>query len=107
MNGCGERNLTYCAIGRLGIIPVVGCEMMEPVEDILVRHTRQAGWRVGPGNESGGRGGHGKSQRRRGEMGMRGGVSIVVVIKSKSARAGKDKRTSLLSISSSLRADLE
>ena len=70
MNKCGERNLTYCAISRLGIIPVVGCEMMEPMEDILVRHTRQTGWGVGPGNESGGREGHGKNQRRRGEVGI-------------------------------------
>ena len=52
MNGRGKRFLTYCAIGRLGVIPVVGGEIMEPVEDILVGHTRQTGWRVGPGNES-------------------------------------------------------
>ena len=62
--------------------------MMEPVEDIFVRHTRQTWWGVRPGTESGGRGGHGKSQRGRGEVGV--GVAVVIT-------ARKDKRMSLLS----------
>lgn len=57
--GMGRGRLTYCAIGRLGFIPVMGCEMMKPIEDVLVRHACQARWRVGPGNESGGGGGGG------------------------------------------------
>ena len=44
---------------------------MEPIEDILVRHACQTGWRVGPGNESGGGGGHVSGGW--GEVGMRGG----------------------------------
>jgi len=51
-----EEGHTYCAIGSLGFIPVMGRKMMKPVEDILVRHACQAGWRVGPGDESRGRG---------------------------------------------------
>jgi len=54
-----RETLTYCTISRLGLIPVVGREMMESVEDVLVGHTGQAGWGVGPGGEGGGRGGHG------------------------------------------------
>lgn len=50
----------YCAISRLGFIPVVRREMMESVEDVLVRHTSEAGWRVGPWDESGSGGGHGR-----------------------------------------------
>jgi hypothetical protein len=71
VNACGKKLLTYCAISRLGVIPVVGRKMLEPIEDIFVRHARQTGWGVGPGNESGGRGGHGKRQRGRGGVGMR------------------------------------
>lgn len=56
----GTRSaLTYCAVCRLGFIPVMGCEMMESVEYILVGDISQAGWRVGPGDESGSGGGHG------------------------------------------------
>jgi hypothetical protein len=70
----GKKFLTYCTIGRLGVIPIVGCEMMEPIEDILVRHARQAGRGVRPGNESGGGGGgHRKSQRGRGGGGNEDG----------------------------------
>jgi len=65
MNGYGKSGLTYGTIGRLGFVPVMRCEMMEPIEDVLVRHTGQAGWGVGPGDEGGGGGGHGS----------RGGVS--------------------------------
>ena len=50
---------TYCTVSRLGLIPVVGREVMEPVEDVLIGDVCQAGWRVGPGDESGSRGGHG------------------------------------------------
>ena len=35
----------------------MGREVMEPVEDVLVGYACQAGWRVGPGDERGGRGG--------------------------------------------------
>ena len=54
-------SLTYCAISRLGLIPIMGCEVMESAEDVLVGDTGQAGGRVGPGDESGGGGrrGHG------------------------------------------------
>jgi len=69
VNGCGKKLLTYCAIRRLGVIPVVGRKVMEPIEDILVRHACQTGRRVGPGNESGGGGGHVSGGR--GEVGMR------------------------------------
>lgn len=88
-----EGFLTYRAISRLGLIPVMGCKMMEPIEDILVGHARQAGWRVGPGDESSGRGGHGsfgvgesaETERDGGEVGScymaRGasGTNLIVV----------------------------
>ena len=32
---------------------------MEPVQDVLVGDALEAGWRVGPRDESGSRGGHG------------------------------------------------
>jgi len=57
--GMGRGRLTNCAISRLGFIPVMGRKMMESVEDVLVRHTGQAGWGVGPRDEGGRGGGHG------------------------------------------------
>ena len=59
MSGHGKRDPTYRAISRLWFIPVVGREMMQPAEDVLVGYTCQAGRRVGPVDESGGRGGLG------------------------------------------------
>jgi hypothetical protein len=64
VKGCVARSgvLTYCAISGLGLIPVMGGEVMESAEDVLVGDTCEAGWRVGPRDESGsgggGRGGH-------------------------------------------------
>lgn len=57
--GAGKGALTNRAIGRLGLIPVVGREMMKSMEDVLVGDTGQAGRWVGPGDESRGRGRHG------------------------------------------------
>jgi len=53
--------LTYCTVGRLGFIPVVGREMMESAEDVLAGHTCEGGRRIGSRDESGGGGrrGHG------------------------------------------------
>jgi len=51
--------LTYCAIGRLGPIPVVGREVMESAEDVLAGDIREGGWRVRTRDESGGGGGRG------------------------------------------------
>lgn len=53
-----KSKVTDCAISRLGFIPVMGGEMVESVEDVLVGHVGQAGWRIRPGDKSGGRGGH-------------------------------------------------
>jgi len=55
------RTLTYRTVGRLRFIPVVGREMMESAEDVLVGHTCEGGRGVGTRDESGGGGrrGHG------------------------------------------------
>jgi len=60
MSVAGER-LTYCTVGRLGFIPVVGREVVESAEDVLAGDTCEGGWRVGTRDESGGGGrrGHG------------------------------------------------
>ena len=57
---------------------------MKSVEDVLVGYTCEAGWRVGSGNEGGGRGRGGRhgclwgcSQRGRGEMGVGGGAVVI------------------------------
>ena len=57
--GTGGGPLTYCAISRLGFVPIVGCEVVESVEDVLVGDTCEGGGRVGPGHERGGGGGGG------------------------------------------------
>jgi hypothetical protein len=51
--------LTYRAVSRLGLIPVMGCEMVESVQDVLVGDACEAGRRVGPRDERGSRRGHG------------------------------------------------
>ena len=70
--GIGKGVLTYCTIGRLGFIPVVGREVMESAEDILVGDAGQAGRGVGPGDESGGRGRGGHVWLRSGDGGSPG-----------------------------------
>ena len=79
-NEVGEGRLTYCAVGSLGLIPVVRRKMMESAEDVLAGDTCEGGWRVGPRDESGGGGrrGHGYLEELAGMGRVRAEGSAVI-----------------------------
>jgi len=72
--------LTYCAVSRLGFVPVVGREVVESTEDVLAGDTCEGGWRVGSGDEGGGGGrrGHGYLEELAGTGRVRGEGAAVI-----------------------------